>query len=368
MNAIVVGGKILTYGGGVVTVGSGGSGSAPTNVQLILQGGNTQGENEGGHTPSSYTQPNHQSIGWGSVSGATQYNIYRSITTTPGTNGSFSSYANVSASTAASNYSTYVSNATWDSSNASNMPSGFKYIAPGINCAWQDTAATGVVNPTVGPNGSNVYYGPLTGYAYYVTAVVGGVESAASNISYCALWTNGVPVFMEGTFQSDTYYQFQVSVPTTPLGFSQAVEMELSNQGGINYINAFSGACCPQWNLNVSSFNYMNVNIYPTSTVPATTLGFYQEVDSDLNIQGSQLYYFGSAPCIPTGLPVANQWNAYKWPLYGSSGLMNPSIGGGSLPTSYPNQPSFYKTNWSNWNGGGAMSITMYAEFYLSVT
>ena len=229
MNAIVVGGKILTHGGGIISVGSSG-GTAPTNVQIILQGQSTQWTYQDGHS-SPNTIEAKQSVGWQSVSGATSYKIYRNTTTTPGTNGSYSLYDTISASTASSNYSTYVSNTTYNSGTSGIIPNtggqgggAVLAIAPGINCVYNDTAATGLTNNSVGPTGG-YYFGPMTGYNYTITAVVSGVESAQSAQAYLPFLVNGLPIFCDGGFQPAGQFTFYSANPggATPLGYANSV-------------------------------------------------------------------------------------------------------------------------------------------------
>jgi len=126
------------------TGGSSGAGSntvtngalaAPANVQIILQGQDSQEQSHSG-VPQ---QPNHVTIGWHSVSGATSYNVYRSVN-----QGSYSLYATVSASAAGSAYSSYVANSgTCDLG-------GVVDLCPyqtSVDSAYQDTNATQAVGP-----------------------------------------------------------------------------------------------------------------------------------------------------------------------------------------------------------------------------
>ncbi|MFZ0501073.1 MAG: Calx-beta domain-containing protein, partial [Steroidobacteraceae bacterium] len=128
------------------TGSSGSSGSAPTNVMVIKQG--TSSTNAatmfdcGGATAvcpgfsSTYTlyygndqTPNLNEIGWQGISGATNYAIYRS---TDG--GTPALLTTISAATAASNYTGYVSG-----------QSGNSYLS-NINSAYTDDNATNVVS------------------------------------------------------------------------------------------------------------------------------------------------------------------------------------------------------------------------------
>lgn len=108
---------------------------APTNLQVILQGQSGPMtaafyNSRWGGPPSTVTNqsPNLQEIGWDSVVGATQYNIYDNGT----------EIASVSDASASSAYSSYVSN------------QGAYPVAPGINRAYLDTNATNVISGTMG--------------------------------------------------------------------------------------------------------------------------------------------------------------------------------------------------------------------------
>lgn len=129
--------------------------TTPTNVQVILQGQNAPVATfNGGSGPYSncvvqskgggkLLEPNYNYIGWQSVSGATQYNIYRATN-----GGSYSLYDNILDSPAQTNYTTYAAayptqTQTYGSYLAG--PGTQASPATGINRAYYDTAATGVI-------------------------------------------------------------------------------------------------------------------------------------------------------------------------------------------------------------------------------
>ena len=326
----------------------------PSNVQIILQGGATQGQNEWGNAGSNtITDPNSQTIGFQGVPGASSYNIYRSTTTTPGTNGAFSLYASVSATTAASNYSTYVANATYQSGY---LPSGYHNIAPGIDCVYTDTAATTCVDGTYGPT-SGYYYGITTGYSYYVTAVVGGVESSASATSILPFFLNGVPVMCDGAFNFISNLTFNSANPNgalSPAGFSNSVLVNIANYvngSSSSYVNPFAGGACVGWALSVTAFNYFNINIYPV-TLPAGSLEYETEIADDLFLYTDTLF-----PTLTAGV-----WTNTKLPL---STFMLPGTGNTVAASAVGvRQISYYKTTWSN---AGSAPIEFYLEAYFSV-
>ncbi len=111
----------------------------PTNLQVIRQGQDlntatntfacsivSKGGGQGNF------EPNYNYLGWKSVSGASSYKIYRATNA-----GSLALYDTVTASAAASTYSTYMSGLV----NGGNT----YYTAPGIDSAYFDTAATNII-------------------------------------------------------------------------------------------------------------------------------------------------------------------------------------------------------------------------------
>ena len=337
--------------------GSGG-GTAPTHVQIILQGQNKQGSNENAVNTgnNTYTEPTYQTIGWYGVSGATQYNIYRSTTTTPGSNGAYSLLASVSASTAASNYSTYGSNSTYINGLGSHN------IAPGINCVWQDTTSGNavVINGTLGPT-SGHYYGPTTGYTYTVTAVVDGVESAQSAPSILPLFLDGTSVFIDGIFNNASNVTLSAANPggaLSPFGFTNSVYVTLAADAppyDAEYINPYVGSASPQYHVGITGFNYININVYPVQAWSSTDMVYNTEVGDDYNM------YNPSAMILPA--TPAGEWTNIKLPL--STFMKMQSGAGGAGSTVGVQQVDYYKTTWGNNNGSSERDF--YMEVYFSV-
>lgn len=125
--------------------------TVPTNAQIILQGQNvpvatqSPGCVTAGKSGGQLFLPNRNDIGWQGVSGATQYNIYRAKN-----GGSYPSPGSptytVSASAAATNYTNYLSPYPAQTPTYGQYLSGLQCSpASGINCAFSDTAATGII-------------------------------------------------------------------------------------------------------------------------------------------------------------------------------------------------------------------------------
>jgi hypothetical protein len=343
--------NVVPVGGG----GGGGGGSAPTLVQLILQGGAKPGDNQGlgvgGHGPGVIAQPNRQSIGFKSVASATDYKIDRSVTTVAGTNGPYTPYATITAAAAASNYAAYVASCTNGNSGSPFDP------APGIDCVYTDNAATACVeaNDTPGPS-SGIYYGPVKGYTYKVTAVVGGVDSAQSDDSIAIFMGGGVWVMCGGIFDYPPEVTKNAAAPSpSPLGFTRATHMTLGHYPATQaYVNPFTGGGCPWGNLNVTGFNYYNFSVYPTAWVDGA-MQYSTEIDGDLFLYGT---------ITPVMHVTLNQWNTFKIPL---SSLMNSNNGSGSTMAPAANgvrQSSLYKITWNN---GAGTNMVFYVEIHLSV-
>lgn len=317
-------------------------------VQIILQGGTQQGANQPGENAASYsiTAPNSQTIGFKSVAGATAYNIYRSVTTTPGVNSPYTLYASsISAASVASGYASYLSN------------SGSWGIAPGIDSVWQDTAATGCVSGTVGPT-TGYYYGPTTGYTYKVTAVVGGVEGAQSASSIMVFIANGQRIMCQDLFNTESQVTWDAPNPgvASPLGFARSTLFEFLTSGGAAtpYLNPYTGASCVQWNLSVAGFNYLVLDVYPVTPVPPNVFTYSTEIDGDLFLYAPGVLGYQQ--------PAQNQWTQYKFPL---SSFMTPAAGSSTAPSAAGiRQVSYYKSSWVN---QGSSPINAYFEIYFSV-
>lgn len=406
-------------GRGAATSGGGGGGAAPTNVQVILEGQtgpnviqNNQCASVTASCPgwtSTYTihflssTPNsNEQIGWENVVGASSYNIYRSV------NGaSYSLLANVTDSTATTNYSSYLTN------------QGSFAPAAGINRAYTDTTATGVqvisqyppvqvtasmtsgsnvltvtavnnntstgtpgvinlhqgiggpgipVGTTIssfgsGTGGTGTYnlsanatanetaqkygtnYFPVTSYTYYATAVTGGVESAASPFAYIPFITNGQFICSSGVFNGNVTTG-ATAPATTPLGLSNALQWSVTPSFAL--INPFSGNCSPSQVLNVAGYNFISISFYTTTSGVNLTEG--TETGGDNNLTNLiALSTWG-----PTNL-VPSTWTTYKIPLNALN--TDAQFSGSGIQVG-----SYYKTTWV-WNG----TATVYVEASFSV-
>lgn len=328
-----------------LVVSGSGSGAAPTNVQLILQG-QVKAQDAQNGVP---TQPNFATIGWKSVVGATSYNVYRNTVSSGGAP-SYSLYTTVSATIAAAAYVSYV---TAQGSNA---------VQSNVNCAYLDTAATNIVTfnfttpgkTGTGPNSSGVYF-PNNAYTYKVSAVVGGVESALSTDSIIIFYANGLEIMCDGFFNVNGTFNFaDTTCPAvSPLGNSKNALWALDSSGTI--VNPFTGDGCTSQQLGINGYNYLNMAIYAGQT--GSTMNFGVEIAGDFNLTASVLHLssYGASP-IP-----GNVWTTYKMPL--SSVQFNTQTS--------PNaqQPSFYKITWVTLRTGSNQPNEKYwIETWFSVT
>lgn len=340
----------------IVVSSGGGGGSSPTFVQLILQGGAKPGDNQGlggdGHGPGTVSQPNRQLVGWKSVASATSYNIYRSVTTVAGTNGLYTLYDSVSSTTSGANYTTYVASCT-------NANGGSPFDpAPGIDSVYTDTAATTCVSPTdaKGPS-SGIYYGPVTGYNYKITAIVGGVESVQSVDDIAIFMGNGKWIHCFGIFNNPPVVTKNSAAPAvSPLGFNNATFLTLGHFPATQaFVNPFTGGACVWGNMNVTGYNFYNFNVYPTAWVNGD-MQQSTEIDGDLFIYNT---------ITPTMNVTLNQWNPFKFSL---SSLLNSTNGSGSTMNAAANgvpQTSYYKTTWNN-GASTNQNMVFWVESYFS--
>jgi hypothetical protein len=348
-----------------LVVQSGGTLPAPSKVMIILQGQDKQGDNSrNAHDSYTPTQPNHQSVGFQSVPGATSYDFYKSTTTVAGTNGPYIFVTNVAASTLAANYAAYIANSTWMTTwNAT----GSHNIAPGIDSVWTDTGATGCCSGAEGPTGG-FFYSPATGYTYTVVARNGSVTSAQSAPSILPLIVNGGPVFIESVFDHISQISWNQANPgglLTPAGFSNSIFVSLTNPPpgtDTHNVNPFTGGACPTFNCSTIGFNYYNLCIYTTQSWGTSTNGFVYatEIDNDYF-----LYNPNDTP-IPSP-PTPNIWNQIKLPLSAFMKVQAGSTCAVSQPSTVNlRQGSLYKTTFSNFQGGTTMAFNM--EAFLSVS
>ena len=339
MSVVYKGGHIVGKSGSVFATSSGG-GSVPTNVQILLQGVDYPGE--GNNTSTGVApEPNHITVGWSSVASATSYNVYRSVN-----QGSYgSAYASVSATAAASNYSSYVST----NSSEQNLP-----IQTGVNCAYQDTSATNAVATALAA--TNGVYWPNTGYTYKVSAIVGGVESALSADSIFILFANGLLLGCQNVFDTGTVTWGSTLPATSPLGFTTGMLWQPTS--GQNYINPFTGNSATNQNLAVSGFNYLIVNIYTGSATQSIAYSGELTGDQPL-IQPGSFYYLPTSGNLPQ-----SAWTTYKLSLQTIMPYSYTTAGNGYAAGTGVVQTEFYKITW----GAGVTPDNIYMEQYFSVT
>jgi hypothetical protein len=334
------------------------------------------------------------------VSGASSYNVYRA----KNGSASYSNIGSVSASSAATNYSAYVTG------------QGSYDIAPGIDSAYFDEAATGVIGTSAGTtyevvgnvtsgsttiNVTSVMSGSLTvgqgiggpgiplgtniasfgtgtggagtytmtqaatanetgqhyasilfgdqGYTYYVTAVVGGVESSPSAYAYYPFIVNGGLQFSNGVFNG-TIVEHQAAPSPTPLGNSEALQWKLSPSNW-NLINTYSGYSSASYNISLVGYNYVNFAIWtPTS---GTSLQAASESCGDVGLAGTLPFSDWGPPQL-----TANTWNTYKIPLYGKNGVYVDAKGF--------DQSAFYKITWQL-TGTPTTTYNAYVEIWFTV-
>lgn len=257
--------------------------TAPTNVQMLLQGKTVAGSDPGSPNPIS---PNSNKIGWNSVVGATSYNIYRS---TDGV-------------TYGSAYATGVSGTT-----------------------FTDSSATVCANGTAGA-GPTFY--PANTYWYKVSAVAGAAESALSTSHRLIFWQNGTKVALEGDFSFSGLSVDYADTSGGPQGGVADIKCTLS--GTFGGFQPYSGNCVSTWDCWLGAQNYLYIDLKPT--IPGQTWQLYALRAGDVNIfNSSGVSYNHSLSLYNT--PVNGQWATYKVPLtdlikdWGPSGTYNGGLG-----------------------------------------
>jgi hypothetical protein len=261
-----------------LTINPNGGGSAPTLVQMLLQGQTSQNQATNIGPPNTF-QPqngNYTMIGWLGVSGALSYNIYRcTIPLGQQATGtlSYTLYATISASAAASAYSGYVSGSN-----------GAPYQTA-VNCAYGDTNALNCVNGTQGPTPGDLWAG--IGYSYKVSAVVGGNESALSDPHYAEYISNGLAIMYLTCF-NNTPNIAATTGGTTPTGNTKTIEWD---SGLSPYWNPYCGNGATEWNLNLRAFNYVQFYI-KANQAGNGQLRTAIEQENDTLINGGAYTYF----------------------------------------------------------------------------
>jgi hypothetical protein len=312
-------------GAATFTTTSAGSGTlaAVTRTQIILEGQDTQGQSHNAQP----LQPNHLTIGWLSVAGATSYNIYRSVNQGP-----YSLLTNVSAAAGTAAYNSYVSG------------SGSFPHQTAVDSAYQDTAATACVNGTAG-TGPDFY--PNTGYTYKVSAVNSSGEGPLSSDSIAIYFANGLRITNQDTFNGTLAYS-DTGGGTTPLGFANSAKWTVNT--GNTVINPFVGYGATDQNLGIRGFNYLILNIKPAQN--GSTFHFSPARVGDQPLLTAELHSQSY------GALIAGQWTTLKIPL---SKLMTDQFSGTNAQ-----QHAFYKVTLASDLAGGS-SETFWMEWYWSV-
>ena len=309
--------------------------AAPTRVQIVVQGQDKQ-EQSNGALPQS---ANHLTLAWQSVSGATSYNIYRSVD-----DGAYTRYASVSASAATSAYRRYVSSS-----------GGYDHQTD-VDSAYQDTAATNNVGScgyyigngvAKAPNASGVYFMPNVGYTYKVSAVGANGEGALSTDSMAIFFANGLEIMnhQNGWFNGNLSIKDTGATGPSPLGYTTNAKWTTTSTS--TYINPFTGGGAVDGNFSVKGFKYLVLNVQAAQAGSSFTI--------EPEIAGDQTLLKTNLSSSAYGTLVANQWVQLKIPL---SDLMVDQLGGTNAQ-----QYAFYKITMDSHRAGE----TYWLEWYFSV-
>jgi hypothetical protein len=260
----------LTYSGSTI--------AAPTLFALVQQGG--VGNDGSGSPPLS----NSNAFTWKSVAGATSYKIYRRTRTSSFSNSSFgTAYATVTASTAASNFTTL--------SGATTL-----VFQSGTNCAYTDTAATNnnIVDLTSAP----------TVYQYVITAFDGANESAQVTPE-CIIYSGDSNTASIGNgYGSSTTVTNDTSGSPVPGPHDVKVVFSSAGGGWLPYLTPpiCAGANTYPNDLEIGGFNYWQIDVKVTDT---------QYLTNPLN--------FGITTRIPPG-------DAFSWTTHNLWDYCTPSV------------------------------------------
>lgn len=260
--------------------------SAPSNLQVLLQGQTSANNTPSPPTP---TSPNFTKIGWAAASPGSRplgsYNIYRGVN-----GGALTLYDNV----------------------------------PSSVLTYSDSNATLSINGTAG---SGPQYYTANTYQYKVSAVDNqGLEGPLSTTQKMIVYQNG-----QMNWLGD--YSFGVSVnynDTTgvPQGGTADIACTITTPyGGFLPV---SGNLYTQWNMWVGACNYLQMDIKPTQN--GQRLQLYCVRVGDVNIYNSSGQSYNS-DFANYGPPLTNGvWGTYRFPLpniltdYGPSGTFGPAV------------------------------------------
>jgi hypothetical protein len=274
--------------------------AAPADLWMALQGQTTAGATASAPAP---INANSQTIAWLAVSGATSYNVYRSVN-----GGAESLYASGISTT-----------------------------------SYTDSAATGCVNGTAGPV-AGVYYG-ANSYRYRVSAVNGSGEGPKTSTgqkyyvyNFGKGGTNTANVQKNGVASPAGGFKWwgDFGGPTTTnyadTGANETGEAWLNTpSGGSDYILPVCGGIYTQWNMWIGSIGngFLYLDIYLTNAT--TVLTMHGEIVGDLVISITGTQNADSNLNLPSyivnGPATSGAWFTYKVPI---AAFMTPQSGWGA--------------------------------------
>lgn len=407
------------------SVSGGGGPAAPTHTQVILQG-TTAPNNAAMFICTSATPQcpgyaaaftlyfgsgqttNLDEVGWKSVASATNYQIFRSTN-----GGAFTSIATITAATASSNYTSYVSNqgsnpvvgnidSAYTDNTATNVVSGSQYppvnltgsvtsgsnvftvtnvnnnvfnATPGAVIAGQGISGPGIPSSTIinaFGSGSTTGSGSTGTYQLSQNASANGSGTYGtqyfSNTSYIyyveaevgGVWSSPsadaiLPYIVNGQYilaggNFGTGTAPGTAPATTPLGYSNDLQWTATSSNSV--MGLYAGNSAADQALNVNGYNYLNVAFYTASS--GVNFDVQTEVPGDNVILSlTPLSNFGFGNLTP------NTWNTYKIPV---SDIYIDNAWAGSAVI----QNSWYKVIFQ-YDYGTVGSTTIHTEMWLSV-
>lgn len=305
--------------------------SAPTGLQSILEGQTQQSQGVANGLDFIPQNANSRTLGWvaptpsGGQNSIASYNLYRSDN--PGT-----VYANVTDSTATTNYGTYVTNSAGPTPGSGGQTGPWP-VQTLVNRAYTDGSCTGVIGYPQG-SGPDFYQG--NALQYQVSTVdVNGLESAKSATMVKWFMSNGALITCGGTFNG-TMSTGDTGGGTNPFtGNSKAVKWVTA--GTFDLINPFIDFGDTRWSGNIRPFTNMNLYIKGAQATPLQihALRRIPTGTGDQDIQSSagnnlvvsvgttstswQLFQLSLAS-VQTDYQFGQQTTAYKWDLQITSG------------------------------------------------
>jgi hypothetical protein len=199
-----------------------------------------------------------------------------------------------------------------------------------------------------------------------MTAMVGGVESAASAYAILPFIVNGGFLMSSGAFNSCLVPNLTAPAKT-PLGWSKAAglwttepasgpptgQAPLPNCSGYpQYMNTYSGWGAASYNLSLVGYKYLNISVW-TSTSGAQLAQGAPEICGDAPLTAvtqAQISTYG-----PKYL-TQNAWTTYKIPV---------SVAFSDI-SSHVTQSAFYKITWG-FSGTPSNTTPIYIEYWFSV-